>query len=273
MMAKLNLKDKKFGKLTVIEEYGKDKRNQILWKCLCECGNITYVTTYRLNKGKTLSCGCLMSAINSKQAYLLGKNNKKHGMSNARIYKIYYGLRERCLNTNSSKYKDYGQRGIKISSEWDSFDKFYEWAMKNGYNDKLTIDRIDVNGDYEPCNCRWADMNTQGNNRRNNRIFEINGSRKTLSELSRQSNLKAGTISARIDRYNIPLDKAIIMDTYEHKKKRGKKVKVINIETGEIKNFMSIKKAYEQLGGNYSTIRYCFQKNKVYLNKYKIEEV
>ena len=95
----------------------------------------------------------------------------------------------------------------------------------------------------------------------------------TLSELSRQSNLKAGTISARIDRYNIPLDKAIIMDTYEHKKKRGKKVKVINIETGEIKNFMSIKKAYEQLGGNYSTIRYCFQKNKVYLNKYKIEEV
>ena len=272
-MPKLNLIDKKFGKLKVISEHGKDKRNQILWKCICECGNITYVTSYRLNKGKTLSCGCLMSETNSKQAYLLGKNNKTHGMSKTRIYKVYCAMKERCLNKNSSKYKDYGARGINICNEWDCFENFYSWAIKNGYKDNLTIDRIDVNGNYEPSNCRWTDSITQCNNTRTNRMFDINGEKKTLAQISRENNLKAGTISARIDRYNIPFDKAIHMDTSEHRTKRGKKINIINIETNERYTFNSLKKAYEQLGGNYSTIKYCFQKGKVYLKKYRIEEI
>lgn len=118
---------------------------------------------------------------------LIGNSNaKKHGMSNTRLYHIWEGMKRRCKNPKAKNYKNYGGKGISICDEWDrSFEVFYEWAMANGYEDGLTLDRIDVNGNYEPSNCRWASWEEQENNRSNNKYIEYNGQTKTIAEWTR----------------------------------------------------------------------------------------
>lgn len=271
-MAKIDLRGQIFERLTVIEEVGRNNRNEVLWKCRCSCGNYTNVTTYRLRKGSTKSCGCLNIDTTRRKTAQIGKANITHNMSNTRIYKTYRNIIDRCYNPKSKKYVDYGARGIHLSEEWNTFENFYEWSKNNGYEEHLTIDRIDVNGNYEPSNCRWVDMNIQNNNRRTNRILELNGIKKTLSQWANEYNLKAGTLSARIDRYGFSLEDALTMSESECRAiNKGKKIKITNIETNEVLSFNSLKDAYETIGGNYSTIRYAYQKNKLYLKKYKIE--
>ena len=121
----------------------------------------------------------------------LGNNNhKKHGCANTRLYNIWKTMRQRCFNKNNVKYQNYGGRGISICEEWNDFLSFKEWAINNGYSEVLTIDRIDVNGNYEPSNCRWVTLEMQANNKSNNKIIVYNSMQMTMADFCRKYNLK-----------------------------------------------------------------------------------
>lgn len=126
------------------------------------------------------------------------QNHKTHGMSRTRIYDIWTTMKQRCTNPNHCKYKNYGGRGVRITDEWNSFSVFYKWAIENGYEENLTLDRINSNGNYEPNNCRWVKQKQQQNNRTNNRIIEIDGVSHTLSEWSEISGICLKTIWGRL---------------------------------------------------------------------------
>lgn len=188
----INLIGKRFGRLVVIEEAGRDKFGEVQWLCRCDCGNSKTSSGSRLRKGKCTSCGCYQ-----KEAIVRAK--KKHGMFGTRIYNIWSSMLQRCTNPNNAKFKNYGGRGISVCDDWsNSFEAFYEWSMSNGYADNLTIDRIDVNGNYEPSNCRWIGMIDQENNRTNNVLITIGGVTKTRTEWCRINGIRPQTACQRI---------------------------------------------------------------------------
>jgi len=123
-------------------------------------------------------------------APLGNKNHTIHGGHGTRLYIIWKAMRQRCHDSKCIRYANYGGRGISICAEWDNFSEFRHWAITNGYADALSIDRIDVNGNYEPSNCRWADLITQANNKTNNVIIEFEGSIFTMAEFCREKKLK-----------------------------------------------------------------------------------
>ena len=167
----VDLTNKKFTRLTVIKYVGKDKNKQRLWLCKCDCGKEKIVPTKYLRSGDTKSCGCLRSE-RSREFY--SKLNKTHEMSKSRLFNIWQTMKQRCNDKNNYHYKDYGARGIKICDEWmNNFINFYNWSMTNGYNESLTIDRINNDGNYEPNNCRWATWKEQANNRRKRKCYKI----------------------------------------------------------------------------------------------------
>ncbi len=196
-----NLAGKRFGRLVAVDEVHK---NGLLYcNCVCDCGNITEVLPSHLKRGLIRSCGCLRSETSKKMM-------KKHGMKNTRIYKIWIEMRARCTNENYDSYKDYGGRGISVCPEWkNSFENFRDWAFNNGYSDVLTLDRIDVNGNYEPTNCRWATYEEQANNKRTNKIIEYKGEKKTLAEWAREVGINYVTLHRRICVYGWDIEKAI----------------------------------------------------------------
>lgn len=146
------------------------------WLCQCDCGKRLSVNKKNLLSGASKSCGCLSVESNRRRL-------TKHGGRNTRLYSIWCNMKGRCLNSSDSDYDRYGGRGINICNEWiDDYVVFRDWAITNGYNDSLTIDRVDVNKDYCPDNCRWVDMRIQANNRTNTIYIEYNGERHTCSE-------------------------------------------------------------------------------------------
>ena len=156
-------KFKYFKVLYYIHSKGKNSK----WLCLCDCGNIFIATATNIRRREGLSCGCRY-----------GDTHITHGISrkNKRLYKIYMGVIDRCRNPNCGNYECYGGRGITVCDDWvNDINSFYDWAIENGYKDNLTIDRIDVNGNYEPSNCRWVDTKIQGNNRRNTIYLDYGG--------------------------------------------------------------------------------------------------
>lgn len=184
----INLTGQKFDKLTVLEKFGSDNHRHALWRCVCECGNEKIVRGTHLKNEKIRSCGCLL------------KNKKyKHGMSRTRIYKVWEHIKFRCYNKKSCNYKNYGGRGIEICDEWkNDFYSFHNWAIKNGYRDDLTIDRINNNGNYEPSNCRWITPKEQANNRRSNTYINYNKETHTLTQWAEKLNMKPTTLLARL---------------------------------------------------------------------------
>ena len=131
----------------------------------------------------------------------MGEANRRHGMSGDRTHHIWSGLKQRCTNPKAKDYPNYGGRGIEVCHEWlDSFEAFRDWALANGYQDDLTIDRIDVDGNYEPDNCRWISNKEQQRNRKSNHFLTLNGKTHTIAEWAEITGRGWGTIKARLNR-------------------------------------------------------------------------
>lgn len=184
-----DLTGKKYGMITVIrrsEKAGNGKKPKILWECICDCGKETIVSSSALLTGHTVSCGC---------------KKIKHGFSNKeRLYNIWKGMRQRCNNPNNPSYEHYGGRGISICDEWNDYANFRNWAYANCYDDTLSIDRINNDGNYDPTNCRWVNNEVQTNNQSKNRMIEYNGCKYTMSQLAKELGLSYSSMQHRIER-------------------------------------------------------------------------
>ena len=137
--------------------------------------------------------------------------HERHGMIHTRIYTTWHNMRCRCDNPNHKSYKNYGGRGITYCAEWHDFPPFMEWALSHGYNDSLTLDRIDTNGNYEPSNCKWSTPKEQCNNRRNNKKFTFNGETLTLSEWADKLHISRHTLWGRIKIHHMSIEQALTM--------------------------------------------------------------
>ena len=174
---------KKYNNLTIVSI------EKSIALCVCDCGNQKSVKLSDLKRNHVKSCGCKFNGNTIKNT---------HGN---RIYNIWYNMKRRCLDSNNKDYKNYGARGITIYKDWiEDFSSFYNWSIENGYQDNLTLDRINNDGNYQPDNCRWVTIKVQLCNGRRNVIFNINGEPQCLSDICKERNLNYTTIKYRLDK-------------------------------------------------------------------------
>ena len=177
MSRAIDLTGKCFGRLVVIRQAG-HKRKELAWECLCDCGEKCVSCGYDLRSGKKTDCG-------NHRKEKLSASNKKHGLYGSKIHSTYYNMKNRCYNPKYYLFEHYGGKGITVCEEWlgeHGLENFYQWSIENGYQENLSIDRIDNSNGYSPENCRWVTMKTQQNNRTNNRLITINGQTKTMKQ-------------------------------------------------------------------------------------------
>lgn len=199
-----DLTGQRFGRLTVIGLSERQSR-KTYWICQCDCGNVSEHRSDGLLRGDIKSCGCYKREVSAENV----SKNHTHKQSGTRIYRIWQGMKNRCFDINDKRYERYGGRRITICDEWkNNFLAFYQWAMANGYDENLTIDRINNDGNYCPQNCRWATAKEQANNRSTNVHYKIGNVTKLLSEWCELFGLNFNTILARFNREeNITMDK------------------------------------------------------------------
>lgn len=183
-----NIEGQRFGRLVALERYGVTETRYVLWLCKCDCGNEVAIRGDHLRKGRRVSCGCKWKKDN-------GDGRTKHP-----LYGVWCGIKRRCKDKRRKDYKNYGGRGIKVCKEWieDPF-SFYNWAENNGYKEGLTIDRIDVDGNYCPGNCRWVTRKENcRNTRRPKKYIEYKGTIKTLGEWADELGISYDTLLGRL---------------------------------------------------------------------------
>ena len=179
-----NLQGFHFGSLTVLQ-LGKSHGNGAVWLCQCKCGTQKEIRASDMVQGSVKSCGC-------EHTKRIAKASTTHGLTNTRTYSIWQAMRNRCNRIN----QDYSCRGITYDERWDSFENFY--LDMGEVPDGMSIDRIDVNGNYNKDNCRWATREQQANNTRANVFIEWNGKRQTRSQWERELNMKPTTLRSRL---------------------------------------------------------------------------
>lgn len=223
---KQNYKDEKwigqkFNRLTVIafEKIKSGRTVRVNWIVRCDCGTLKSVSPYRVLSGNTKSCGCLKA----EQTVDFNKRTKvKHGGRHDRLYTIWHNMKQRCYGTTYKDYPNWGGRGIHICDEWkNDYAEFKKWALENGYKEGLSLDRIDVNGNYEPENCRWADWHTQAANRTCSLNYEIGGEIKNLADIAQEYGIKYGTLYQRVHCYKWPIEKAISLPVRDNSAKNA----------------------------------------------------
>ncbi len=192
----VDIKGRRYGRLVAL--YPTDKRAKsgaVVWAFRCDCGMVKEISSGSVKSGMTKSCGCL---------------EKPHGMSQTRLYNIWVNMRQRCKNDGKPEHDNWGNRGISICDEWNDFLKFQSWALANGYQDTLTIDRVNNNKGYSPDNCRWASYKDQALNTRANRYIVINGESKTVRQWCEiLKNVSPRTVYRRVREYGWTYEKAI----------------------------------------------------------------
>ena len=188
----IDLTGQKIGFLTVLQRLPQYTHKKTYYKCKCDCGKEIITYYGNLASGHTKSCGCYMKKLASEMF-------STHRKSSTVLYKRWSGIKERCYSPNSTKYYRYGARGIKMCDEWkNDFIKFYDWSINNGFSENLTIDRIDVNGDYCPENCKWSNNIEQANNKTNSRFITYKGKTQTVAQWSRETGVAYDNIIARL---------------------------------------------------------------------------
>jgi len=193
--AAIDLSGQRFGRLLVIQRAPENStlgKRRTQWLCRCDCGNDHIAATGDLRKGDTQSCGCLKRELDVSR-------NKRHGESGTKLHNIWKAMNRRCTDAKLSDYHYYGGRGIRVCNEWrDDYCTFRKWALSHGYQNGLTIDRIDTNGNYEPSNCRWVTHREQCNNRRSNRMFTHNGVSASIQQWSDRTGIPYSTLYMRL---------------------------------------------------------------------------
>jgi hypothetical protein len=200
---------RRFGRLVVVafSHVGPHPKRLAHWVCLCDCGTEKVILGKSLGT-PTLSCGCLQKEWASQPK----PERRKHPVagSRSRLYGIYCNMLNRCYSPENPAFHNYGGRGIKICDEWlADRGKFFDWALANGYEDHLEIDREDNDLDYTPSNCRWVTSQVNGNNTRTNHYVVFNGRRMSIASLARQIGMEYYNLHQRIVKLKWPLDKAV----------------------------------------------------------------
>lgn len=197
----------RFGRLVVLRRV-EDKvfpkgYKKPQYECICDCGNTIIAVRGNLLTGNTTSCGCYKKELDHKRFL-------KHGCAENpdKLYQKWLSMRNRCFNSQATGYENYGGRGIRVCAEWDDYIKFKEWAITNGYADGLTIDRIDVNGDYEPDNCRFVTIKEQNNNRRTTNFHTYNGKTQSEMKWAEEYGISYGALKTRLG-YGWDFEKAL----------------------------------------------------------------
>lgn len=242
----IDITGQKFYRLTAIKYLGNRK-----WLFQCDCGRQTTVVASQVKNGNTMSCGCLHAELLRHRTIV---RNTTHGKSKTSEYRTWAGIIARCLNPNDKNYKDYGGRGIKVCDRWlNSFENFLA-DMGSRPTIKHSVDRIDVNGDYCPENCRWATPKEQCNNKRTNIRVAYNGKIQTLMEWCDELGMSYVRVKRRWDRGVRNADCLFdpILHTTHHK------VKLIDNDGNVIKLYESQTEAAKDLGICRDTVRkYC----------------
>ena len=189
-----------------------ERVNGRLWKMRCSCGEI-FVAQPSDSKGV---CRKRAMIKLSEERTKHGEAPKKGKQNASKLYSVWINMRSRCYNPKNKKYNDYGGRGISICSDWDDFLNFKKWSLENGFEESLTIDRIDNNGNYSPENCRWINQKEQMRNTRVNHLLTYNGETKTMAEWSEITGIKYHTLKQRINKYGYSVERALTTPVLKH---------------------------------------------------------
>ncbi len=198
-----DLTEQRFGRWLVVAR-AENRGVQTYFECVCDCGSKQDVYAGSLKSGKSISCGCFNVEGTVARCLSHGHANGGNG---TRTYNCWRNMKARCTNPKNHKWADYGGRGITVCAAWGTFDGFL--ADMGECPPNHSIDRIDVNGNYTPDNCRWADPTQQANNQRGNTRLTLRGVTKTVSEWAREIGTNPTTILQRINRSGWSVEKAL----------------------------------------------------------------